>query len=48
MLANVYLNKLDCYWYSAQGPYVKYNARLVRYADDFCWPAILGNRYRKP
>ena len=35
LLANIYLNHLDHYWYSADGPYSKYNARLVRYADDF-------------
>jgi RNA-directed DNA polymerase len=45
LMANIYLNKLDRYWYSAQGPYVKYNARLVRYADDF---VVLARYIGKP
>lgn len=35
LLANIVLNKLDAAWYCPDGPRVKYNARLVRYADDF-------------
>ena len=35
LLANIVLNKLDQHWYSPGGPREKYNARLVKYADDF-------------
>jgi RNA-directed DNA polymerase len=35
LLANVFLNELDRRWHSPDGPRAKYNARLVRYADDF-------------
>lgn len=35
LLANIALNRLDESWYRAGGPYEKYNARLVKYADDF-------------
>ncbi|OAT86842.1 group II intron reverse transcriptase/maturase [Desulfotomaculum copahuensis] len=35
LLANIVLNKLDTAWYRPDGPRAKYNARLVRYADDF-------------
>ncbi|MEI9478553.1 MAG: group II intron reverse transcriptase/maturase [Deltaproteobacteria bacterium] len=35
LLANIALNKLDTAWYRPDGPRLKYNARLVRYADDF-------------
>ena len=45
LLANVYLNLLDYYWYSAKGPSKRYNARLVRYADDF---VILARYIGKP
>lgn len=35
LLANIVLNKLDQAWHRPGGPREKYNARLVRYADDF-------------
>lgn len=35
LLANIALNKLDVAWYRPGGPFEKYNARLVKYADDF-------------
>lgn len=35
LLANVYLHELDKVWQAAGGPGERYNARLVRYADDF-------------
>ena len=35
LLANVYLNELDQRWHRKDGPKPLYNARLVRYADDF-------------
>ena len=35
LLANVYLNELDRAWHLPGGPRQRYNARLVRYADDF-------------
>lgn len=35
LLANVYLHELDLRWHRADGPRYRYNARLVRYADDF-------------
>ncbi len=44
LLANIVLNKLDQYWYSPGGPREKYNARLIRYADDFVVMArYIGN-----
>jgi RNA-directed DNA polymerase len=35
LLSNIYLNELDLRWHRAGGPRDRYNARLVRYADDF-------------
>jgi RNA-directed DNA polymerase len=35
LLSNVYLHELDRRWHWAGGPRSRYNARLVRYADDF-------------
>lgn len=35
LLANIYLHQLDKAWHAAGGPRERYNARLVRYADDF-------------
>ncbi len=35
LLANIVLNRLDQAWHRPGGPREKYNARLVRYADDF-------------
>jgi RNA-directed DNA polymerase len=35
LLANVYLHELDLRWHRPGGPRDRYNARLVRYADDF-------------
>jgi RNA-directed DNA polymerase len=35
LLANIVLNKLDTAWHRPGGAREKYNARLVRYADDF-------------
>jgi RNA-directed DNA polymerase len=35
LLANIYLHELDKRWYAPGGPRERYNARLVRYADDF-------------
>jgi RNA-directed DNA polymerase len=35
LLANIYLHELDRRWYAPGGPRERYNARLVRYADDF-------------
>jgi len=35
LLANIVLNKLDKYWHRKGGPRESYNARLIRYADDF-------------
>ena len=35
LLSNVYLHELDRRWQAAGGPKQRYNARLVRYADDF-------------
>lgn len=35
LLANIALNKLDTAWYRSNGPFEQYNARLVKYADDF-------------
>jgi len=35
LLANVYLHELDRRWQEPGGPRERYNARLVRYADDF-------------
>jgi RNA-directed DNA polymerase len=35
LLANIYLHELDKRWYRRGGPRERYNARLVRYADDF-------------
>jgi len=34
LLANIVLNKLDTAWHRPGGAREKYNARLVRYADD--------------
>jgi RNA-directed DNA polymerase len=34
LLANIVLNELDQSWNEEGGPHRKYNARLVRYADD--------------
>jgi len=45
LLANIALNKLDAAWYRAEGPYEKYNARLVKYADDF---VIMARYIGKP
>ena len=35
LLANVYLHELDLRWHRKGGPRERFNARLVRYADDF-------------
>lgn len=35
LLANIYLHQLDKRWQMPGGPRERYNARLVRYADDF-------------
>ena len=35
LLANLYLHQFDKAFNGPQGPRVRYNARLVRYADDF-------------
>ena len=35
LLANVYLHELDKRWHCKGGPRERFNARLVRYADDF-------------
>jgi RNA-directed DNA polymerase len=35
LLSNVYLHELDRRWHRAGGPRELYNARLVRFADDF-------------
>jgi len=35
LLSNVYLHELDLRWHRDGGPRKRYNARLVRYADDF-------------
>lgn len=35
LLSNVYLHELDRRWHDAGGPREGYNARLVRFADDF-------------
>ena len=35
LLANIYLHELDKRWQAPGGPRERYNARLVRYADDF-------------
>jgi RNA-directed DNA polymerase len=35
LLANVYLHELDLRWHRKGGPRDRFNARLVRYADDF-------------
>ncbi|HUM59486.1 MAG TPA: reverse transcriptase domain-containing protein [Bacillota bacterium] len=44
LLANFALNKLDVAWYRPGGPFEKYNARLVKYADDFVIMArYIGN-----
>lgn len=35
LLSNLYLHELDRAWHAKGGPRARYNARLVRYADDF-------------
>jgi RNA-directed DNA polymerase len=35
LLSNLYLHELDHRWCAQGGPRVRFNARLVRYADDF-------------
>jgi RNA-directed DNA polymerase len=35
LLSNLYLHELDHRWCAAGGPRARFNARLVRYADDF-------------
>jgi RNA-directed DNA polymerase len=35
LLANLYLHEFDRQWHAPDGPRARYNARLVRYADDF-------------
>lgn len=35
LLSNLYLHELDRRWHAPQGPRHRWNARLVRYADDF-------------
>ena len=35
LLSNIYLHELDLRWHKAGGPRERYNARLVRFADDF-------------
>ena len=35
LLSNIYLHELDRRWHAKDGPRQKWNARLVRYADDF-------------
>ena len=35
LLANLYLHELDQAWHAPGGPRDRWNARLVRYADDF-------------
>lgn len=39
---HIVLNKLDTAWYQVGGPYETYNARLVKYANDF---VIMAARY---
>jgi len=35
LLSNIYLHELDRQWHRENGPRTRWNARLVRYADDF-------------
>jgi RNA-directed DNA polymerase len=35
LLANIYLHEMDRRWHEPGGPRSRWNARLVRYADDF-------------
>jgi len=35
LLSNIYLHELDLRWHRKGGPRDRYNARLVRFADDF-------------
>lgn len=35
LLSNLYLHELDRSWHAPGGPRARFNARLVRYADDF-------------
>ncbi len=35
LLSNIYLHELDRQWHRENGPRTHWNARLVRYADDF-------------
>ena len=35
LLSNIYLHEFDRHWHAPDGPRTRYNARLVRYADDF-------------
>jgi RNA-directed DNA polymerase len=35
LLSNLYLHELDRRWHTSGGPRQRWNARLVRYADDF-------------
>ncbi len=45
LLANVYLHELDLRWHRKGGPRERFNARLVRYADDF---VVLARRIGTP
>ena len=48
LLANIYLHELDKRWHAPGGPREQYNARLVRYADDFVIMArYVGQRIQK-
>ncbi|WP_460000517.1 group II intron maturase-specific domain-containing protein [Paradesulfitobacterium aromaticivorans] len=47
LLANIVLHQLDAQWHRPAGPREKYNARLVRYADDLVILArYIGNPIR--
>lgn len=35
LISNIVLNRLDQFWHRPGGPRERYNARIVRYADDF-------------
>lgn len=45
LLANVYLHELDLRWHRRGGPRDRFNARLVRYADDFL---VLAKAIKRP
>jgi RNA-directed DNA polymerase len=45
LLSNIYLHELDRRWNDKTGPRYRWNARLVRYADDF---VVLGRYIGEP